>query len=82
MKILFVKSAERELLHLNKSLAQRIFQKVKLLREDPYGQNSQKLEGSDGYRIRIGDYRVVYIINKENQTITIIKIGHRRDIYK
>jgi mRNA interferase RelE/StbE len=82
MKILFVKSAEKELLRLNKPLAQRIFQKVGLLEKDPYGQNSQKLEGSTGYRIRIGDYRVIYLINKENQTIIIIKIGHRREIYK
>ena len=82
MKILFVKSAEIELLRLNKPLTQRIFQKIKLLQDDPYGQNSQKLEVSIGYRIRIGDYRVIYLINKKDQTITIIKIGHRRDIYK
>ncbi len=82
MKILFVKSAEKELLHLNKSLGQRIFQKISLLKNDPYGQNSQKLEGSKGYRIRVGDYRAVYTIDKENQTILIIKIGHRREIYR
>ena len=82
MKILFVKSAEKELLRLNKSLGQRIFQKIRLLKDDPYGQNSQKLEESRGYRIRIGDYRVVYTIDKENQTLLIIKIGHRREIYR
>jgi len=82
MKILFVKSAEKELLHLNKSLGQRIFQKISLLINDPYNQNSQKLEGNKGYRMRIGDYGVVYTIDKENQTILIIKIGNRREIYK
>ncbi len=82
MKILLVKSAEKELLSLNKNLGQRIFQKISLLTNDPYGQNSQKLEGNKGYRIRIGDYRVVYTIDKENQTILIIKIGHRREIYR
>jgi mRNA interferase RelE/StbE len=82
MKILFVKSAEKELLRLNKSLGQRIFQKIRLLENDPYSQNSQKLEGGRGHRIRIGDYRVVYTIDKENQTILIIKIGHRREIYR
>jgi len=82
MKILLVKSAEKELLRLNKSLGQRIFQKISLLKNDPYGQNSQKLEGGKGYRIRIGDYRVVYTIGKENKTILIIKIGHRREIYR
>jgi len=82
MKILFVKSAEKELLRLNKNLGQRIFQKISLLKNDPYGQNSQKLEGNKGYRIRIGNYRVVYTISNKNQTILIIKIGHRREIYK
>ena len=82
MKILFVKSAEKELLRLKKSLAQRIFQKISLLKNNPYGQNSQKLEGNKGYRIRIGDYRVVYTIDKENKIILIIKIGHRREIYR
>ena len=82
MKILFVKTAEKELLSLNKNLGQRIFQKISLLTNDPYGQNSQKLEGNKGYRIRIGDYRVVYTIDKENQTILIIKIGHRREIFR
>ena len=82
MKILFVKSAEKELLSLNKSLGQRIVQKISLLENNPYGQNSQKLEGSKGYRIRIGEYRVVYIIDKENKTILIIKIGHRKEIYR
>lgn len=82
MKILFVKSAEKELLRLNKSLGQRIFQKISLLKNDPYGQNSQKLEVNKGYRIRIGDYRAVYTIDNKNKTILIIKIGHRREIYR
>ena len=82
MKISFVKSAEKELLYLDKKFGQRILQKISLLEDDPFGQNSQKLEGGKGYRIRIGDYRVVYIINKEDKTIVIIKIGHRREVYR
>lgn len=82
MKVLFVKSAEKELLRLNKNLAQRIFQKISLLKDNPYVQNSQKLEGGKGYRIRIGDYRVVYIVDNESQTILIIRIKHRKDVYR
>ncbi len=82
MKIVFSKSAEKEILSLDKSLGQRIFKKIGLLEDQPYGLDSQKLEGGKGYRIRIGDYRVVYTINKESKTITIIRIGHRREIYK
>lgn len=82
MKISFVRSAERELLNLDKNLAKRILDKIKLLEEDPYGQSSQKLGGGRGYRIRIGDYRVIYTIDNKAKTITIIKIRHRREVYR
>ncbi len=82
MRISFVKSAERELLRLDKKLGQRIFHKISLLKDAPYGQNSQKLENGKGYRMRIGDYRVVYAIDKENQTIIVIKIRHRKEVYR
>lgn len=82
MKISFVKSAEKELLSLDRKLGKRILHKISLLKEDPYGQSSQKLGGGKGYRIRIGDYRVVYVISKENQKILIIRIRHRRQVYK
>ena len=82
MRIDFVKSSEKELLKLDKKLAQRILEKISLLGNDPYGQNSEKLSGGKGYRIRLGDYRIIYIINKENSIITIIKIGHRREVYR
>ena len=82
MKISFVKSAEKELLSLNKALAKRVLEKIASLEDGPYGQGSQKLAGGKGYRIRIGDYRVVYTINSTSKIITIIKIGHRREVYK
>lgn len=82
MKISFVKSAEKELLGLEKNTGQKILQKISFLKDDPFGQNSQKLAGGKGFRIRIGDYRVIYIIQKETQSILIIKIGHRREVYR
>ena len=82
MKISFSKSSEKELLRLGRELGKRIFKKISLLKDHPYGQNSQKLEGSKGYRIRMGDYRVIYTIDKKNKAIIIIKIGHRREVYK
>lgn len=82
MKIFFVKSAENELLNLNKKLAQRILDKINLLGSDPYGQNRQKLGGGKGYRIRMGDYRIVYTIDKTAKRVTIIRIRHRREVYR
>lgn len=82
MIISFVKSAEKELLKLDKNLAKRILDKIHLLGNDPYGQNSQKLGGGKGFRIRIGDYRVVYTVDKTAKEITIVRIRHRRDAYR
>jgi mRNA interferase RelE/StbE len=82
MKIDFVKSSEKELLKLDKKLAQRVLEKISLLGSDPYGQNSEKLSGGKGYRIRLGDWRIIYIVNNKTRTITIIKIGHRREVYR
>jgi len=82
VKIFFVKSAEKELLTLDKNLAKRILGKINLLTNDPYGQNSLKLGRGKGYRIRIGDYRVVYTVDKAVKSVTIIRIRHRRDVYR
>lgn len=82
MKLYFVKSAEKELLKLDKNLAKRILERIYLLINNPYGQNSQKLGGGKGYRIRIGDYRVVYTVDKTAKEITVIRIRHRRDVYR
>lgn len=82
MKIFFVKSAENELLKLDKKLAQRILDKINVLGSDPYGQNSQKLGGGKGYKIRIGDWRVVYTVDKIAKTVTVIRIRHRREVYR
>lgn len=82
MKIDFVKPAEKELSKLDKKLGKRLLQKIQNLGNDPYGQDSQKLAGGKGYRIRLGDYRIVYIIDKPNKVVTVIKIGHRREIYR
>lgn len=82
MRIVFKRSAEKELLSLERSLSKRILKKIKILSQNPFGLDTQKLEGDKGYRIRIGNYRVVYFIDKSNKTIVIVKIGHRREIYR
>lgn len=82
MRIDFVKSAEKELHQLGKRLNKRLLGKIQKLGDNPYGQNSQKLAGGRGYRIRLGDYRIVYIIDKPNKLVIIVKIGHRREVYR
>ena len=82
MKITFTKSSEKELLGVERKLGQRIFRKISTLATNPYQTGSVKLKGSESYRIRIGDFRVVYAIDKENKEVTIIKVGHLKEVYR
>lgn len=82
MEIVYKTSAEKELLKLGRQLGQRIFQKISLLQNNPYGQRSQKLGGGKGYRIRIGNFRVTYTVDKKSKVITIVRIRHRREVYR
>ena len=76
------KSAERELRKIPKADLQRITQQIKELASIPRPSGSEKLAGQDSYRIRQGDYRIVYTVDDEHRQIEIIKIGHRREIYR
>lgn len=60
----------------------RILDRIETLRENPRPPGSAKLSGKEYYRIRQGDYRIIYEIQDEVLVIIVIKIGHRRDIYR
>ena len=52
------------------------------LATEPRSAGAEKLSGHEKYRIRQGDYRVLYSIDDGGQTVTVVKIGHRRDVYR
>ena len=82
-KIEWKQSAKKELKKLDKQIIPRILQAVENLAENPYSSGSKKLIGSDSiYRIRVGNYRIVYNIKSSVLIIEIIKVGHRREIYR
>lgn len=67
----------------SKADRQKIVSKIQALASDPRPRGSEKLAGySDRYRIRQGNYRVVYLIDDPSSTVTIFKIGHRREVYR
>jgi len=67
----------------SKADRQRIVSKIQTLATNPRPQGSEKLAGhTDRYRLRQGNYRIVYLIDDENRTVTIFKVGHRRDVYR
>ncbi|MCL6436436.1 MAG: type II toxin-antitoxin system RelE/ParE family toxin [Leptolyngbyaceae cyanobacterium HOT.MB2.61] len=81
-RIEFLKTAQKELLKLPKEIQQRIAAQLDALLIDPYPPDTKKLKNGNGrFRIRVGDYRIIYRIEEEALVILIIKIGHRRNIY-
>jgi mRNA interferase RelE/StbE len=74
--------AERDLDRLPIVVAQRIWQKLLALENDPRPPGTSKLEGSDGYRIRVGDYRVVYLIDDRERMVDVVRVAHRREAYR
>lgn len=77
-------SAERSLEKIAKKDRLKILEKIDLLEQDPSPSKCIKLKGYKEvlYRIRIGDYRVVYSIKQDLLIVLIVEIGHRRDIYR
>lgn len=81
--IVWKRSALKEIKRLPKELAKTIGHVVSGLAKNPFPPGVRKLVGSDyDFRIRVGDYRIIYTIHSEILTIEIIKIGHRREVYK
>ncbi|MGD0017350.1 MAG: type II toxin-antitoxin system RelE/ParE family toxin [Verrucomicrobiia bacterium] len=80
--VILRRTAERELNQLPENVHQRIMRKLLELENNSRPHGIQKLHGHDGYRIRIGDYRVLYLINDETRTVEVIAVGHRREVYR
>jgi mRNA interferase RelE/StbE len=79
----FTKSALRELQALDAQLKRRIGEKITALCEEPFPAGIKKLQGEpDHYRLRVGDYRVVYRVDGRRVVIVIVRVGHRREVYR
>lgn len=74
--------AERDLDRLPRGVARRIWQKLLAFEEEPRPQGAIKLEGTEAYRIRIGSYRIVYLVDDRERVVDIIRVAHRREVYR
>ncbi len=74
--------AQKELAGLERRHYVRIRDAVRELASNPRPNGCRKLTGREGWRVRIGDYRVVYEIDDVQRSLTVIHIGHRRDVYR
>lgn len=81
-KIEFKPTVEKDLRPLSNKLISRVFECIERLISDPFPRQATKLSGADRlYRIRVGDYRIVYEVNVKAELITIHYVRHRRDVY-
>ena len=83
-RLLLKASAVKEIEKVgSKGDRRRIVENTRRLADDPRGPGSEKLAGyEDRYRVRQGDYRIVYLIDDKATTVTVYKVGHRRDVYR
>lgn len=81
-KIEIKRSAAKELEKIQKKDRDRIIEKIQGLSADPRPPQSKKLSGEEKYRIRQGDYRVLYQIHEKVVTVVVVKVAHRREVYK
>ncbi|MGD1102627.1 MAG: type II toxin-antitoxin system RelE/ParE family toxin [Terriglobia bacterium] len=74
--------AQKELAQLSSAAYPRVRDAIRELAENPRPPGCLKLTGRDGWRLRVGDFRVVYEIDDKQRKVTVFHIGHRRDVYR
>jgi len=83
-KIVFTKNAYKSFRRIPKNVVDRIRKKLDLIAKDPYTKRSNvtKLQNRPGYRLRVGDWRVIYDIRTNELIILVLKVGSRGEIYR
>ena len=80
-QIIWSESAAKELKKLDETIGKRIFKKVSDLSENPYHSDVTKMVGDPYFRLRVGDFRVIFDIQNDMLRILILKVGHRKKVY-
>ena len=80
--ILIERQAQKELSNLPKLDLKKIEAAILKLANNPRPHNSKKLTGREGWRIRVGNYRVIYLIEDNNLVVIVVEVGHRKEVYK
>jgi len=75
-------SAVRELEAVPRRERRRLAARMRALANEPRPPGAEKIRGHDLYRVRHGNYRLLYEVRDHDRTVTVIKIGHRRDVYR
>ena len=81
-RVFFKRSVEKDFTSISKKDVKRILNRIKMLEEDPRPPGREKLTGQERYRLRQGRYRIVYSIQDDELTVWVVKVGHRKNIYR
>lgn len=81
-RVSILRRAQKELANLPSEAFERVRDTLRGLADDPRPLGCKKLQGREGWRIRVGNYRVLYKIDDDQKTIEVVHIGHRRDVYR
>ena len=81
-QIIIERTARKDIQKINQPDQVRVIQSIELLADEPRPEGCKKLKGREAWRIRVGNYRVIYEILDNLLIITVITVGHRRDVYK
>jgi len=81
-RLTFKKSVTKDFRSIPKDDVARILIRIRALVDDPRPMGSEKLSGQERFRVRQGMYRIVYEIQDEELVIIVVKVGHRREVYR
>lgn len=83
-RVIIEKKAAKAIKELPEEIISRMISAIDALKENPVPKGSLKLKGrfKNGYRLRVGDYRLLYTINVGQKEVSIFQVGHRREIYR
>jgi len=81
-KIFFRRSVGKDFSAIPKQDLRKVLRRIEMLSEDPRPSGCEKLTGQERFRVRQGRYRIVYSIQDKDLTVWIVKVGHRKDIYR
>ena len=82
MKVEIVRSALKGIERLPNEVLSRVQERIRALGNDPMPSDSMKLRRTEGYRVRVGDYRIIYTLDVRERKVTVIGVKHRREAYR
>ncbi len=80
--LFFRKSVERDFAGIPKADLRRIMERIAALADNPRPPGCEKLSAQERYRVRQGNYRIIYSIQDQELTVWVVKVGHRKDVYR